>query len=258
MPTAETLVQQRAPGIARAIQTAAQGTPTEADFRRPVERALAQLAEEAGVPLRTHHEYTLATGRADTVYNRLVIEYKRPGHLGQALSNRNNQAAVGQIKGYIEDIERTQRIKQGRLVGIVTDGRWMIYCRHLGDRWRVEKAVPVDTASVARLLTLLVRLQAGAAMVPANLIEDFGSQTIAAQRATRALYAALQTCQAPLVRALFEQWQTFFGEVTGYGEAPPGCAPTRSSSASPKGWACRPRKWIRPACSSPFTPTLPC
>ncbi len=219
MPTAETLVQQRAPGIARAIQTAAQGTPTEADFRRPVERALAQLAEEAGVPLRTHHEYTLATGRADTVYNRLVIEYKRPGHLGQALSNRNNQAAVGQIKGYIEDIERTQRIKQGRLVGIVTDGRWMIYCRHLGDRWRVEKAVPVDTASVARLLTLLVRLQAGAAMVPANLIEDFGSQTIAAQRATRALYAALQTCQAPLVRALFEQWQTFFGEVTGYGES---------------------------------------
>ncbi len=96
MPTTDELVQRRAPEIARVIQTAAEGSPLEADFRRPVEEALAQFADETGVPLRTHHEYTLATGRADTVYNRLVVEYKRPGHLSEYRSNRNNVAAVGE------------------------------------------------------------------------------------------------------------------------------------------------------------------
>ncbi len=149
MPTADELVQRRAPEIALVIQTAAKGSPLEADFRRPVEEALAQFADEAGVPLRTHHEYTLATGRADTVYNRLVIEYKRPGHLSKYPSNRNNAAAVEQVKGYVESIVKAQRIKKGRLVGVVTDGRWMIYCRHIAGRWRVEAPIPVDADSVA-------------------------------------------------------------------------------------------------------------
>lgn len=218
MPTTDRLVKRCAPEITRAIQVAAEGSPVEADFRQPVEQLLDDFAAEVSVPLHPHHEYTLATGRADTVYNRLVVEYKRPGHLSEYRSNRNNVAAVEQVQGYLEDIERTQRIKKGRLVGVVTDGRWMIYCRHIAGRWRVETPVPVDTDSVARLLTLLVRLQAGAAMVPSNLIEDFGSETLTAQRATRALYTALQTCEDPLVEALFEQWQTFFGEVTGYEE----------------------------------------
>ena len=218
MPTSDELIKRRAPQIARAIQAAAKGSPTEAEFRQPVEQLLDNFADGVGVPLRTHHEYTLATGRADTVYNRLVIEYKRPGYLRQAPSNRNNLAAVEQIKGYVESIEKAQRIKKGRLAGVVTDGRWMIYCRHIAGRWRVEAPVSVDTDSVTRLLTLLVRLQAGAAMVPSNLIEDFGSETLTAQRATRALYTALQTCEDPLEGALFEQWQTFFGEVTGYEE----------------------------------------
>jgi hypothetical protein len=121
MPATDELVRRRAPQIARAIQTAASGSPLEADFRRPVEDTLARFADEAGVPLRAHDEYTLATGLADTVYNRLVIEYKRPGHLAESLSNRNNAAAVEQVKRYLEDIERAQRIQKARLVGVVTD-----------------------------------------------------------------------------------------------------------------------------------------
>ncbi len=115
MPITGELAQRRAPEIAQIIWAAAEGSPLEADFRHPVEEALAQFADEAGVPLRIHHEYTLATGRADTVYNRLVVEYKRPGHLAKSRGNRNNAAAVEQVKGYVEDLEKAQRIKKGRL-----------------------------------------------------------------------------------------------------------------------------------------------
>lgn len=84
MPTTEALVQRRAPEINQVMQTAAEGSSVEADFRRPVEGALAQFAYEAGVPLRTCYDPTLSTGRADTVYNRPVVEHRRPGHLSEA------------------------------------------------------------------------------------------------------------------------------------------------------------------------------
>ncbi len=50
MPTTDELVKRRAPEIARIIRAAAEGSPLEADFRRPVEEALAQFTDEAGVP----------------------------------------------------------------------------------------------------------------------------------------------------------------------------------------------------------------
>jgi len=218
MSATDDLIERRAPRIARAIQAAAKGSPLEAEFREPVEELLAEFADAAGVELRTHHEYTVASGRADSVYNRLVIEYKRPGKLSKYRGSRSNASAIEQTKSYIEDIERSQRLKDARMVGVVTDGSWMIYCRHVADRWHVEQPVPVETDSVARLLSLLVRLQSGAALIPENLIEDFGSETLTAQRATQALYAALRRWDDELTRKLFEQWQTLFGEITGYEE----------------------------------------
>ena len=191
MPSREPLAHKRATDIAKAIHIAATGSPLESEFRQHVEILLDDFAAEAGVPLRTHHEYTLATGRADTVYNRLVVEYKRPGHLREAISNHNNQAAMEQVIGYMEDIARAEHLKEARLIGVVTDGRWMLYVWHVAGHLQRERPVPVDAESVARLLSLLVRLQTGAALIPENLIEDFGSETITAQRATRALYAAL-------------------------------------------------------------------
>ncbi|MFW6116180.1 MAG: N-6 DNA methylase [bacterium] len=218
MPITDEIIQRHAPRIAYAIRDAAQGSPLEAEFREAVEDLLAELAAQADVPLRTHHEYTVASGRADTVYNRLVIEYKRPGTLSRNRHSGPNAAAVDQAKSYIEDIEKSQRLKDARLVGVVTDGRWMIYCRHVADRWHVEDPAPVATDSVKRLLSLLVQLQTGAALIPENLIEDFGSDTITAQRTTRALYSALRRWDDELTRKLFEQWQTLFGEITGYEE----------------------------------------
>jgi hypothetical protein len=108
--------------------------------------------------------------------------------------------------------------KKRGLMGVVTDGRRMIFGRFMSDRWQVEQPVPVDATSVTWLLRLLVHLQSGIALIPSNLIEDFGSDTITAQRTTRALYSALETSNDALVKALFGQWQTVFGEVTGHGE----------------------------------------
>ncbi len=70
----------------------------------------------------------------------------------------------------------------------------------------------------------LVSLTSGKALLPDNLVQDFGSNTIHARQIASSLYQALSRtlddAQIDIVDKLFEQWQTFFGEVTGYGSRP--------------------------------------
>jgi SAM-dependent methyltransferase len=214
----EELVRQRAPGIADQILNAAREAANEAEFRKPVGRVFEDFAEQVGVQLRAHEEYTLANGRADTVYNRLVIEYERPGSLREYNKYGHNIHAIGQAKTYIEDVAKKEHLKQHRMAGVVLDGLYIIFVRHFHETWIIEDPVEVNAHSIERFLRLLVSLSSGAALIPQNLINDFGSNTLTAQRSTRALYSALASTESELVLKLFEQWKTFFSQVSGYEE----------------------------------------
>jgi len=98
------------------------------------------------------------------------------------------------------------------------DGHYFIFVRRVGEGWIEDDPVPTNAASAAYFLRLLFSLSVGAALVPENLIEDFGPRTLRAQRAVRALYATLHSSKHPLVEKLFEQWRIFFAEVTDYKE----------------------------------------
>ncbi|MDE3091604.1 MAG: hypothetical protein KGJ80_19715, partial [Chloroflexota bacterium] len=212
-------VRLHASKIARQIQLASNATKgDEKAFREKVAPLFEQFADDTKIDLRQHDEYTLVTGRADTVYNRLVIEYEHPEFLRVSNEYANNKHAIQQVKDYIEGIQKHERQDVNRLVGAVLDGYFLIFVRHVGDSWRVDDPLRVDAVSVEYLLELLVKTSTGVALIPDNLIEDFGSKTLNAQRATRALYHALDGHRDDLVAKLFEQWQTFFGEVTGYEE----------------------------------------
>ncbi|MDR7533112.1 MAG: hypothetical protein QN183_05775 [Armatimonadota bacterium] len=75
--------------------------PGEADFRRAIEPLLDDFCREVGLDQLAHAEYTLATGRADAVFNRLVVEYERPGTLKKPpdAATRNS---IRQVRDYIE------------------------------------------------------------------------------------------------------------------------------------------------------------
>lgn len=212
------LVRESAPRISDQILKAAREAANEAEFRKPAGRIFEDFAEEVGVQLRAREEYTLANGRADTVYNRLVIEYENPGSLRDYNTYAHNRHAIGQAKTYIEDVAKKERLKRHRMAGVVIDGFFLIFVRHFQESWVIEDPVEVNPHSVDRFLRLLVSLSSGAALIPDNLISDFGSSTLTAQRATRALYSALEETDNELVLKLFEQWRTFFGQVSGYEE----------------------------------------
>lgn len=212
-----------APEITRRIREAAVNNQgNEARFRTLFAQIIEPWAQLLDIPLLVQEERTLASGRADATYNRMVVEYEAPGRLRERIEHTPTAHAIQQARDYVEGVARQERQQVHRLIGVVIDGCYFIYVRKVEDQWIDPEVEPVNEQSVARFLRLLVSLTSGKALLPDNLIQDFGSDTIYAQRIASSLYQSLsQTLndgQMDIVDKLFEQWQTFFGEVTGYEE----------------------------------------
>jgi len=214
----ETIAAEQARGVAEELLRIAKRGGTEADFRREAARLLEEAGARAGLTIVPRDEFSVARGRVDSVYNRLVLEYKRPGVIRESNEGRSNQEVITQVKDYILDVAKRERREAQRLAGVATDGFFFIFVRRVGEGWSVDDPAPVNPASTERFLRLLFSLSAGAALVPENLVEDFGPKTLRAQRAVRALYTALHASKHPLVVKLFEQWRLFFSEATDYKE----------------------------------------
>ncbi|MBP7726414.1 MAG: N-6 DNA methylase [Candidatus Bipolaricaulis sp.] len=214
----EAIAAEQARGVAEELLRIAGRGGTEADFRREAARLLEEAGARAGLTIIPRDEFSVARGRVDSVYNRLVLEYKRPGVIRDSNRGRSNQAVIDQVKDYILDVAKRERREAQRLAGVATDGFFFIFVRRVGEGWSVDDPAPVNPASTERFLRLLFSLSAGAALVPENLVEDFGPKTLRAQRAVRALYTALHASKHPLVLKLFEQWRLFFSEATDYKE----------------------------------------
>lgn len=161
-------------------------------------------------------ERLLANGRADTVFNRLILEYKKPGTIKD--ENVKNRKLIAQVEGYIEDLAKEERWKEERLLGVAFDGDYFLFIRKVG-RWIHEEPIPVSAESVERFLLTLEKLTAKAALVPDNLIRDFaigsGARNYIASNAIKAFYFTLTQNINPRVKVFFEQWALQFAEVHG-------------------------------------------
>ena len=209
-------IHRIAPDFNRRIARAAAQAHNEAEFERALSNAIEQVAGKLGVELAFRQEYTLATGRADAVYNRLVIEYEAPGTLRPNLGHGQTGHAVRQVQTYLEGLARAERRAPDRLLGVAFDGHYYIFVRYHEGHLIIEEPLEVNPASTERFLRALFSLSSGRALIPGNLVEDFGSRNETSRRVTRALYNALAGHEADLTAHLYEQWRLFFGEVAGY------------------------------------------
>jgi len=180
-------------------------------------QALQRRSASTSFSMRSTH----ATGRADAVYNRLIIEYEAPGSLRLNQSHGRTAHSIQQAKDYVEGVAKRERHSKDRLLGIAFDGTFLIFVRWVENRWDVEPTLEWNEQAASRLLRSLVSLSSGRALIPENLVEDFGAQNIYSQRVTRALYHALEGHGDDLVDALFRQWKLFFSEASEYEVAAP-------------------------------------
>jgi SAM-dependent methyltransferase len=212
-------VKSLAPGVTKEIQKAAQSSYNEAEFRTKIALLIERLSQKLKVNLHGREEYTLINGRADAVYNRLVIEYEPPRSLRQDNSYRANQHAIAQLKAYIEGLVKRERHKPERVAGVVLDGLYFIFIRSKEGIWRIDPPIKVDDYSSEFFLILLLSLSTELALIPENLTRDFGENTIVSRNVVSTLFNSLVSTPSPKVKTLFEQWSLQFSEVCDYQEA---------------------------------------
>jgi len=208
-------IRKQSPRFAELVKKAAAQSRNEAEFERQINNEIERLSKWLGVDLLFSEQYTLVNGRVDAVYNRLVIEYERPGVLRDSLNHKQTAHAVEQVKTYIDGLAKADRHHLDRLLGVAFDGHYFIFVRYHQGHWNVEPPLAVNEASCERFLRALFSLASGRALVPENLVEDFGNRNALSQQVTGALYRALAQHSDGLTARLFEQWRLFFGETAG-------------------------------------------
>ena len=225
MPTAawlDELIARKAAEFADQVRKAAVLADKEEEIRIEVEKQLAFIQKEAGVELHGKHEFTVARGRVDSVYSRVLIEYKNPSdpgaRIGPKADSPGSKKVVEQIKSRFRGLKDEQGQPFESLFGVGLDGNHFIFVRFRDKAWQVQDPVEVNRHSAGAFLSALFNLgQKGKPFSPEYLAGDFGAnENSIAVPGVHALYDAIVAAEHPKARTFFNQWKILFGEVCGY------------------------------------------
>jgi len=211
------IVSHSAAVLAEQIQAAAAWAKSEMDLQIEVAGALKEFAKRAQIKLEGHHNVTVATGRPDSVYGSVIVEYKDPGTLSATKDAAPNKAVIDQLKKRFYDMRREEHRKWNSMFGVGTDGKYFIFLRFRDDKWTDQEPLEINRYSAERFLWALYNLgQKGKPYQPEYLHGDFGSESPVAQEGVRALYEEILATDNPKAEVFFSQWKILFGEVCGY------------------------------------------
>lgn len=217
----ETLIKARAISFASNLLKAADKAVKEEEIRIACETELALIQAEAGIKLEAKHEFTVASGFVDSVYDRVIIEYKNPSsataRISPSLAASGTKKLVEQIKSRFADIEAQEGHSLNSLLGVGCDGKYFIFVRFRDGEWSIQDPVPVNRFSSERFLRALFNLGTkGKPFTPAQLAADFGSGSEIAREAVQDLYASICGTKSPKAQVLFNEWRIHFAEICGH------------------------------------------
>jgi len=217
------IISKKAVEFADQIKAAAARADKEEEIRIESEKQLAFIQRDAGIKLEGKHEFTVASGRVDSVYSRVIIEYKNPHSIADRIGPRGDspgsRKVVEQIKKRFYDMRDEYRQHLNSLFGVGLDGNRFIFVRFRDDKWQVQEPVEVNQHTAERFIWALFNLGTkGKPFAPEYLARDFGSEggNTVAVSGIQALYDAIIETNNPKAQTFFNQWKILFGEVCGY------------------------------------------
>jgi len=220
-PNRDDVIKAGAAQFAAAVRGAAETAKTEADIRSAADRQLAKVEELAEITLHARHEFTVASGRIDSVYDRVIIEYKNPNSssdkIGKSLESSGSKKLLAQIRSRFGDLEQELGHPINSLFGVGLDGRHFLFVRYRNRAWAIEEPIEITPESTARFLWALFNLgESGKPFVADYLAQDFGSNGAATKDLIKAFYAAIRSHGNIRADTLYSEWQSLFGMVCGY------------------------------------------
>lgn len=212
-------LQKEAKRLSKQILSAAESSHNETELRLKIDPYLMEFMKKLEMQVDTQCECPIITGRTDALYNCLLIEYKSPGTLQSDNAHKPNQNAIDQAKGYIFGLVKKQKKPVDRFAAVIMDGCYFIFLRFRQRQWRIEQPTKVTAASTEHFLRLLLNLSSERALIPDNLIADFGGDSPISREAVSALYNVLTQSDSPRVYMIYRQWREQFSEVCDYNKA---------------------------------------
>ena len=192
------IVSHSAAVLAEQIHAAAAWAKSEMDLQIEVAGALKQFAKRAQIKLEGHHNITVATGRPDSVYGSVIVEYKTPGSLSATKDSGPNKALIEQLKQRFDDMRREEGRKWNSMFGVGTDGKYLIFLRFRDEKWTDQEPLEISRYSAERFLWALYNLgQKGKPYQPEYLHGDFGAESSVAQEGIRTLYEEVLATKNP-------------------------------------------------------------
>ncbi|MBI4596278.1 MAG: SAM-dependent DNA methyltransferase, partial [Candidatus Tectomicrobia bacterium] len=215
------LIKGNTKDIRSAIQQAAlDSLGSEDTFRTKVSHILNNFCQSADIRFETRENHTLASGKKpDTLFSRLIIEYKAPNVLRSFADAPQNQKAIKQTQDYIEKVSKEEKRDIKKMAGVILDGHYLIFIKRLEKGWQEDGPHAVNNYSIERFLRYLLSLDSGVALTPEQLVQDFRIEQPRAQGIIHSFYGYLTNNEDPLVARLFEQWKVFFSSAIEYKEA---------------------------------------
>ncbi len=119
--TLEDIITEQAPIVCEQIEAATAFAESEMDLQFEMANALEVFCKEAGFPeLKGHHNITVGEGHPDSVYDYVVIQYKKPGLLKDYNEAPKNREVIQQLN---EKEETQSRQGPPGLLGKLSTGR---------------------------------------------------------------------------------------------------------------------------------------
>ena len=202
-PSLDELISARASEFAEQLRSAAGFADKEEDVRIGCEKLLAFIQKEAGIELEGKHEFTVASGHIDSLYSRVIIEYKNPNsadRITAKVDGAGTRKVVEQIRKRFYDLRNEYGQEMKTLFGVGLDGNHFVFLRYRDDKWSDPVVADVNQHSVERFLWALFNLGTkGKPFSPEYLAADFGAERegTLAKNGVRTLYDAICTTENP-------------------------------------------------------------
>jgi len=198
--------------IAKKILDAAKKARSETEIQFEIERLIKNYFESHNIEYDPKQNVTVLKGRPDTLYGKVIIEYKIPGSLEKP---SKLDYAMNETHDNIVEISKKSNMDRVKFVGVVTDGFHITFTKYRNNTWINEPLGDITTESVKRMLETLRGLSRKP-LQPDLIVRDFGPDSDLAKECVAELYKIFDSSEEERTNVLYLDWKRIFHQVCGY------------------------------------------
>ncbi|MBO5238007.1 MAG: hypothetical protein J6B50_04450 [Lachnospiraceae bacterium] len=194
---------------------------TEEDFKMEFTPIIIDVSKAIGVEFNASYEKYVQSGRIDCFYQGIDLEYKVPGAIEAQNMYPSRKSSnidyIDEVHRQIEGYANKEKVNKERILGIIFDGKYVIYTYYLTSDWYVSSPHRINASSLEIFFKKLFSSNIkGRAVTVSNLVEDFGYTSELSKKIIHSFYYKLLYVKNEKVNLLFSQWRALFKEVSGY------------------------------------------